>query len=157
MLSCCSVIFFTHPSTSSPQHFLFPSAAPRRTSAATPGRHRQPPTPPPSHDPVLLEHHRNSLQLTDPPNFPFSHPSFASCSAGELNLRRRSASPSTRRDTAPQPRVPAALHHPAEAIQLLLHYPPTPQPVERRAAIAARENPSRPTVDDSLPPHLRPN
>jgi hypothetical protein len=84
MLSCCSAIFFTHPSTSSPQHFLFPSVAPRRTSAATLGRRRQPPTPPLSPDPVLLEHHRDPLVLPSPSNFVLPHPNIVSRSAGEL-------------------------------------------------------------------------
>jgi hypothetical protein len=122
-----------------PRDFLFPTTTPRRSTAAASARYRPPPPPPPSHDPVLLEHHCNSLQLTDPPNFPFPHPSVVPRSAGELELHHRSASPSTRRHTAPQPqpRVLAALQHPAEAIQLILHCPPTPQPAERRAAIAA--------------------
>jgi hypothetical protein len=96
---------------------------------------------------------------TDPPNFPFLHPSIVPRSAGELELRHRSASPLTRRHTAPQPqpRVLAALHHPAEVIRLLLHYLPTPQPAKRRAAIAAGENPSHLTIDDPFPPHLLPN
>jgi hypothetical protein len=84
MLSCCSAIFLTHPSTSSPQHFPFPSVDPRRTSAATPGRRRQPPTPPPSPDPVLLEHRRDPLVLPSPSNFIFPHPNIISRSAGEL-------------------------------------------------------------------------
>jgi hypothetical protein len=84
MLSCCSAIFLTHPSTSSPQHFPFPSVAPCRTSAATPGRRRQPPTPPPSPNPVLLEHRRDPLVLPSPSNFTLPHPNIISRSAGEL-------------------------------------------------------------------------
>jgi hypothetical protein len=84
MLSYCSAIFLTHPSTSSPQHFPFPSVAPRRTSTATPGRRRQPPTPPPSPDPVLLEHRHNPLVLPSPSNFVLPHPNIISRSAGEL-------------------------------------------------------------------------
>jgi hypothetical protein len=77
-----------------PRDFLFPTTTPRRSTAAALARHCQPPTPPPNHDLVLLEHHRNSLQLTDPPNFPFPHPSVVPRSTGELELRRCSASPS---------------------------------------------------------------
>jgi hypothetical protein len=37
---------------------------------------------------VLLEHHRDSLQLIDPPNFVFLHLSAIPHSAGELPFRR---------------------------------------------------------------------
>jgi hypothetical protein len=150
---------FTHPNTSSPWHFLLPSIAPPRTFAAILGLRRQPPTQPLSRDPVLLEHRCDSLQLIDQSNFIFPHPSIIPRSTGELKFRRRSASPSTRRYRAPQPqsRAPAALHQSPEAIQLLLHRLPTPQPAGRHAAITAGENPSRHTVDNPLPPHLRPN
>jgi hypothetical protein len=84
MLSCCSAIFLTHPSTFSPQHFPFSSVAPRRTSTATPGRRRQPPTPPSSPDPVLLEHRHDPLVLPGPSNFILPHPNIVSRSAGEL-------------------------------------------------------------------------
>jgi hypothetical protein len=142
-----------------PRNFLFPTTTPRRSTAAASARRHQPPMPPPTPSPVLLKHHRDSLQLTNPSNFAFSHMSVVSRSAGELKLRRRSASPSTRRYTAPQPqpRAPAALHHPAEAFQLLLHRPPTPQPPEHRATIAAGGNPSHLHVDNPLLPHLQPN
>jgi hypothetical protein len=53
--------------------------------------------------------------------------------------------------------APAAPHQPVEAPRLLSHRPPTPQPTERRAAIAAGKNPTRPAVDHPLLPHLRPN
>jgi hypothetical protein len=86
------------------------------TSAAPSGHRRQPTTPLPIPSPALLEYHRDSLQVSDPSNFTFPHPSIITRSAGELKLRRRSASPSTRRYRAPQPqpRAPAAPHHPVE-------------------------------------------
>jgi hypothetical protein len=113
MLISCTTTFVTHLITSFPRHFSFPTTAPHRTSAAASGRRRQPPTPLSIASPALLEHRRNSLQLTDPSNFAFPHPSIIPRSAGELKLRRRSASPLTRRYKAPQPqpRAPAAPHH----------------------------------------------
>jgi hypothetical protein len=57
---------------------------PHRTSAAPPSHRRQPPTPPPDSDPVLLEHHRDSPQLIDLPNFIFLHPIVVPRSADEL-------------------------------------------------------------------------
>jgi hypothetical protein len=105
---------------STAQHCFFslpPLKYPRRSTAAASVRRRQPPTPPPTCDPVLQQHRHDSLQLTDPSNFTFLHPTVVPHSAGELKLRRRSASPSTRRYTAPQPqpRAPSAPHHPIEA------------------------------------------
>jgi hypothetical protein len=142
LLLLCDHGFFWTPSTSwsfphtpscfhasaFPLPFSLSSTTPRRTSAAASGRRRQPPTPPPTHGPVLLEHHRDSLQLTDPSNFTFSHPSIVPHSTGELKLRRRSALPLTRCYTTPQlqPRAPAAPHHPVEASQELLHHPLEP-------------------------------
>jgi hypothetical protein len=111
-----------------PLPFSLPSTTPRRTSTAASGRRRQPPTPPPTHGPMLLEHRHDSVQLTDPSNFAFPHPTIIPHSTGELKLRRRSALSSTRRYTTPQPqpRAPAAPHHPVEASQQLLHHPPAP-------------------------------
>jgi hypothetical protein len=71
-----------------PRHFSFPTTAPHRTSAAPSGRRRQPPTPLPIPSPALLEHRCDSLQLTDPSNFAFPHPSIIPRSAGDLKLRR---------------------------------------------------------------------
>jgi hypothetical protein len=75
------------------------------------------------------------------------------------NSAARSASPSPRccRASSPQPRAPAAQHQPVEAPRLLSRRPPTPQPAERRATIAAGENLTRPAVDHPLLPLLRPN
>jgi hypothetical protein len=142
-----------------PRDFLFPTTTPRWSTAAASAHRRQPPTLFPIPSPALLEHHRDSLQLTSPSNFTFSHLSVVSRSAGELKLHRCSASPSTRRYTTPQPqpRALVVLHHPAKAFQLLLHRPPTTQPPEHRAAIAAGENPSHLHVDKPLLPHLQPN
>jgi hypothetical protein len=78
------VILFTHPSTSSPRHFLLLSVAPHQSAAAATARRRQPPLLPPSPDPELLEHHRDPLVLTSPSNFVLLHPNIISRSAGEL-------------------------------------------------------------------------
>jgi hypothetical protein len=78
-------ISFTHTHTLFRRPSLFPSAAPRRSAAAACAHRRQPPTPPLTHDPVLEKHHRDPLQLTDPLNFAFLHPSSIFHSAGELS------------------------------------------------------------------------
>jgi hypothetical protein len=137
---------------------LVPSAPitpPRPTSAAPPGHHRQPPTPPPNSDPVLLEHHRDSLQLIDPPNFVFLHPSVVPRSAGELQFAARSASPLTALTAAP--------HHQSRAQTASSSFASAPQPIQTRPH--APEQPDRSADEllvplplgfavDSLIPHL---
>jgi hypothetical protein len=46
--------------------------------------HHQPPAPPLTRDPVLKKHHCDPLQLTDPSNFTFLHPSSIFHSASEF-------------------------------------------------------------------------
>jgi hypothetical protein len=140
------------PATIISPTFLSPNPAPHRTSAAPPGHRHQPPTPPPVPDPVLLEHHRDSLQLINPPNSIFSNPSVVPHSAGELPAPSPLGLLSTRRHRAvpPLPKAPTAPHQSVEAPRLLSRHPPASQLAERRAAIAAGKNPSRPTVDRHL-------
>jgi hypothetical protein len=158
VLSPHCILSFAPATTISPT-FLSPDPAPHRTSAAPPGHRRQPPTPPLDPDPVLLEHHRDSLQLIDPPNSIFSHSSVVPHSTGELPVPPPLGLLSTRRHRAvpPPPKAPTALHQSVEAPRLLPHHPPASQLAERHAAIAAGKNPSRPTVDRHLLTRLRPN
>jgi hypothetical protein len=75
---------FTHTHALFLQPSLSPSAAPRRSAAATCAHRRQLHTPPLTRDLVLEKHHGDPLQLTDPSNFAFLHPSSIFHSAGEL-------------------------------------------------------------------------
>jgi hypothetical protein len=66
----------------------------------------------PDSNPMLPKHHRDPLVLLSTSNFIFSHRSTTLRSAGELQFRRRSASPSPHRCRAvsPQPSAPVAPH-----------------------------------------------
>jgi hypothetical protein len=102
---------------------------------------------------MLLEHCRDPLVLPSLPNFALVHRNDRTTTPVSSSFRHRSASPSSRRSTGPQPqpRAPAAPHHPIEASQQLLHRPPAPQPQEHHAAIAAGE--TRATSTSTTPFH----
>jgi hypothetical protein len=75
---------FTHTYALFRRPSLSPRAPPRRSAAAACAHRRQPPTPPLTRDPVVEKHHCDPLQLTDPSNFAFLHPSSIFHSTGEL-------------------------------------------------------------------------
>jgi hypothetical protein len=102
-----------------------PSTIAHRTSAV-PLDHRRPaPTLPLDPNTTLLEHHRDSLQLIDPPNSIFLHQSVVSHSTGELRSAARSASPSAALTATPHPQ--------SRAQTASLSFTDTPQPIQTRS------------------------
>jgi hypothetical protein len=130
-------IFSSAPATQSHRHLSFTELTPHRTSAVAPDHRRQLPTPPPNPNPTLLEHHRDSLQLIDPPNSIFLHRSVVSHSAGEL--RSAAIQPHRRQ---PSPRLPILdpEHKQHPRCPLVLPNPSKLAPVHQNHRTAAPAN-----------------
>jgi hypothetical protein len=149
----------THPIPFSCTGVLFPATP--VSSGPPPGQpHSRQPSPPlPILDPDHKQDPRRSLILLDPSKLAPMHQNHRTVAPASLFPPPSLGLPSIHRYKASPPRstAPSAPHHPPEAIQPLLHRPPSPKPAKCRTPLPPVRTEPHPAVDHPSLVGLCPN
>jgi hypothetical protein len=146
LLLCDLLYYLEHPR---PQHFLFPSLIPHRTSAAPTAHRRQPLSLPLNLDPVLPQHRSDPLMLYSPSNFALPLPSPVLHSSGQYEPRAALGSSwAARSEPSCATITPQlALHQPREALRPLRWSPSAShQLLDKFPAISTRRRSASPST-----------
>jgi hypothetical protein len=133
--------FFTHSTAQHCFSFLHLLDYPRRSSAAASARRCQPPSPPHTRKPVLLQHRRNPLKLTEQSNsIPRAHTARTTAPVSSSSTATRSR----RRPDAPPPLSPCRAHHQHHITprKLSSHFPAALRHSGHRNTVAAPRSPA---------------